>query len=607
MSTALYPSDRRHKFGQPHPLFDALQVCLSHLLLSPTSKMAHAVDTSRANYSLVQVYNWNQAFATLYRRIRLNEEKKPSNPWLKKKKFPKLKSRAPQPPKFRFELDMHALLHVRNFWHRHFIDDTRGFSQQPNARWIGEDTYAKMVKSLSGMGITPKKWDMPLNSEGGFPISSEWYGHYSCLHPWPKTLRDMEERQTCAEDWSSVDPMVSAVELLGRRIPLTFYPTYEGNITNTLSISQKLEFSTSQDNLRDGFWPPIFSCIPAFDNTVPNVDDASNKCTVIQGLANFVDLAAIADRRMLAGSSHSTLTVPKLPTYHPFLSLRLRGVIHPIEKQPTKKQAEEAGYGEEEQVSIPGWNRIVMVMYKPTKRYLIQVLEYEEENYGDAFGPVVSASMQLNLNGNGQQPTQPGQAGIATGSTTNATAATNNNTNPTQQQAPASAPPNFDPIEADRQLQAHLEQKLLSKPEWRCSSSVNPEMSREAIEAMENKFRSNYALDWLDMEYAYAYEGVVLPGGKIMMGRWWRCGLHGVGLGKELDAEGFPLDGVDDENANENGNANGNGNEEGNEDAMDIDGQDDQDGADATAGAAAAGPTFTNNKSLERGPFVFWC
>jgi hypothetical protein len=207
LSTALFPSDRRNKFGQPHPLFDALQVCLSHLLLSPTSKMAHAVDSSRTNYSLLRVYNWNQMFSTLYRRIEPSkEDKKHSDPWLKRKKFPNLKDRVSEIPESQFELDTHTLLHIRNFWHRHFIDDTRGFSQ-PTSRWIGEDTYTKMVKSLTTMGIIPKKWEIPLNSEH-FPIPSEWYGHYSCLHPWPKTVRDMEERQTCAEDWTSVDPMV---------------------------------------------------------------------------------------------------------------------------------------------------------------------------------------------------------------------------------------------------------------------------------------------------------------------------------------------------------------------------------------------------------------
>lgn len=208
LSTALYPSDRRNKFGQAHPLFDALQVCLSHLLLSPASKMAHAVDSSRTNYSLLRVYNWNQMFNTLYRRVEHPKEdrKRPAS-WLRQKKFPKLRDRNPATPRSQFKLDMHALLHIRNFWHRHVIDDTRGFSQ-PASHWIGENTYAKMVKSLCEMGITPRKWDLPLNSEH-FPIPSEWYGHYSCLHPWPKTVRDMEERQTCAEDWTSVDPLVS--------------------------------------------------------------------------------------------------------------------------------------------------------------------------------------------------------------------------------------------------------------------------------------------------------------------------------------------------------------------------------------------------------------
>lgn len=211
LSTALFPSTRKCRFGQPHPLFDALQVCLSHLLLSPTSATARAVDSSRGNYNLLQVYNWNQAFDTLYRRVpHPKDEKKKPDPWLKRKKFPKLRDRssaASERPEFVFELDMHALLHIRNFWHRHFIDDTRG-SSESTSRWIGEDTYAKMAKTLCEMGITPKKWDKPLKSEP-LSIPSEWYGHYSCLHPWPKSIRDLEERQTCAEDWNSVDPLVS--------------------------------------------------------------------------------------------------------------------------------------------------------------------------------------------------------------------------------------------------------------------------------------------------------------------------------------------------------------------------------------------------------------
>lgn len=43
-----------------------------------------------------------------------------------------------------------------------------------------------------------------------------------------------------------------------------------------------------------------------------------------------------------------------------------------------------------------------------------------------------------------------------------------------------------------------------------------------------------------DIEYAYAYEGVIIPGGKIMMGRWWMVGASGEGQGREL---GGPMKG----------------------------------------------------------------
>lgn len=133
----------------------------------------------------------------------------------KSRKSPRLKDRrsaAPEPPEFKLELDMHTLLHIRNFWHRHLIDSTKGFSDA-KSRWMGEDTYSKMANKLLQMGITPKKWDKPLKSEPS-PVASEWHGHYSCIHPWPKTVRDLEERQTCAEDWNSVDPLVSEQENL---------------------------------------------------------------------------------------------------------------------------------------------------------------------------------------------------------------------------------------------------------------------------------------------------------------------------------------------------------------------------------------------------------
>lgn len=57
------------------------------------------------------------------------------------------------------------------------------------------------------------------------------------------------------------------------------------------------------------------------------------------------------------------------------------------------------------------------------------------------------------------------------------------------------------------------------------------------IERMEDNFRAPGTLDWSDITYAYAYEGILIPGGMIMMGRWWRVGPDGEGPGCELTGE----------------------------------------------------------------------
>lgn len=53
------------------------------------------------------------------------------------------------------------------------------------------------------------------------------------------------------------------------------------------------------------------------------------------------------------------------------------------------------------------------------------------------------------------------------------------------------------------------------------------EMTRQLIERMEDAYSDPKALRWEDVEHAYAYEGVFTPGGKVMMGRWWRVGPPG--------------------------------------------------------------------------------
>ena len=215
-----------------------------------------------------------------------------------------------------------------------------------------------------------------------------------------------------------------------------------------------------------------------------------------------------------------------------------------------------------------------MVLYRPTKRYLIQVLEHAEEEYGGPFGTVLTSQL-----------TQTGQA--------------------QQVQQPANMPATvtIDPTEIEKQLTSHLSQKLVSNPTWRDPVKLD----KDTIEEMEERYRFSEFLDWNDIECAYAYEGIIIPGGKIMMGRWWRCGMFGTGEGLELSADGQAL-----------------GNDaEGDEDAMDLDvamsaneegkGDGDRNGGQNHDPAANAAPTAETPSStsrstrLERGPFVFWC
>jgi hypothetical protein len=56
-------------------------------------------------------------------------------------------------------------------------------------------------------------------------------------------------------------------------------------------------------------------------------------------------------------------------------------------------------------------------------------------------------------------------------------------------------------------------------------------MTRERITEMEDRYRDPAALRWGDVDHTYVYEGVVVPGGRVMMGRWWRLGAEGCKMG----------------------------------------------------------------------------
>jgi hypothetical protein len=312
-------------------------------------------------------------------------------------------------------------------------------------------------------------------------------------------------------------------------------------------VVQKLDFSVSVDNDEDGFWSPIFANIPIFRNATSGINLDSGSCRFIRGLAPFVVLSLPNDPRTPPDSQNAA----QLPKYHPYLAMRLRGVIHSIPAQPRLN-------------SIPGWNRILMVLYKPTHRHLIQVLEHAEEEFGDSFTTTITTQMTQN----GTNSAQLAQALNGVGA----------------------AGQQLDAGEIDAQLAAHLRNKLINNHLWRDGSKFD----KATIEEMEEKYRLSEYLDWNDIDYAYAYEGVILPGGKIMMGRWWRLALHGEGEGLEwsdalgeveegdamdLDGDGAVHDGEQNGNVAPNGTGSGNGN----------------------------GAGRSRSKKLERGPFIFWC
>lgn len=75
-------------------------------------------------------------------------------------------------------------------------------------------TYAEMALNLGSVRYTPKPWDKPLKAP--LVLDTRWVGHYSCLHPWPKTAEELEEFQSCAEDWNDhTNPLVGVETLIG--------------------------------------------------------------------------------------------------------------------------------------------------------------------------------------------------------------------------------------------------------------------------------------------------------------------------------------------------------------------------------------------------------
>jgi hypothetical protein len=154
-----------------------------------------------------------------------------------------------------------------------------------------------------------------------------------------------------------------------------------------------------------------------------------------------------------------------------------------------------------------------MVLYKPSKPYLLSVLDNATCDFGGEYKVRVSAALAAQ-----------GLTGLVP-----AVASGNNGVNSAQP-----VPTNATLTQAtDDQIHVVLcnvlRDKLSETPKWKDGTAFD----RHTVEELEERFRVSEHLNWDDIDYAYAYEGAIIPGGKIMMGRWWR--LHPNGDERTLE------------------------------------------------------------------------
>ncbi|GKZ24563.1 hypothetical protein AbraCBS73388_011390 [Aspergillus brasiliensis] len=131
--------------GRPSDLFCATQLCLTRLALDPLM----SVQCLRTDYDVGVVYGY--------------------------------KVETSRPIVHDNKLDLEKLLHIRNFWLRHLLCPA-------------EATFHASYTNLPPC-YRLKSWSelAPLDDE------LPWMGFASCVHPYPRLLKILEERQTCAD------------------------------------------------------------------------------------------------------------------------------------------------------------------------------------------------------------------------------------------------------------------------------------------------------------------------------------------------------------------------------------------------------------------------
>ena len=332
-----------------------------------------------------------------------------------------------------FTIRTDHLLHILNFWSNQLCGK------------LGIDSYKQLGHILASLSRVARPWSKPLQYFTVADVPARWIGHYTCNHRPGREKKDHGLKQSCAEDWFEACPLL-------------------------------LDFSELVGSMQMRSWPNIFDTIPAFQTR------ARRNPRYIRGMAHFQELDNDQAEAETRGRSKKGTERPGMFSRGPpnaLTSYRLRGIIHALPDQE----------------EIPGWSRMLFVLYKPHDAYMIANLvayfNLSNKNTGipplsfNAVSALDQVAAQFLIYDQAIQQQQQAQANTAvTGG------------NPTSQ---TQIPPK--PNVSDLLASIHLTQTQVS--------------------VIEDYSHDPQDLQWTDIDYAYAYEGVLTPGGKVMLGRFW--------------------------------------------------------------------------------------
>ncbi|KKY25735.1 putative soluble quinoprotein glucose dehydrogenase [Phaeomoniella chlamydospora] len=321
-----------------------------------------------------------------------------------------------------FVLNKEDLVHILNFWNYHLC----GSNQL---------SYRYMADKLAEKNRLARPWSEPLQAFHINFVPTRWIGHYTCIHPLPSRRDILEEIQTCGETWDVAHPMI-------------------------------LDFSEDISGDPSNWWPWIFKSMPAWKMS-------QSPSRYVRGMAAYLPLSFEQNVAKRKGTGKGAVNLPQMAvteTSGALDKLRLQGVIQPLPDQE----------------KIPGWSRIMFVLYRPTQMFVLNAL-WTYFNDKGALGnmPTISNVLFEELRLCWDMHMQHNQWIL--------------------QQAVG--------VDEMKLLMARTA-KLLSD-----ISSLG--LTCKQVAEIEDNFQGSKDLQWVDIDYAYAYEGVLTPGGKVMLGRFW--------------------------------------------------------------------------------------